>query len=174
MNWYVLKTIPGKEEQALELIQRKVDKRLWTKCRILRKQQLFRIHGIYELRRKEMFPGYLFILSGQPEALADFLEKSRDFPQMLGNQGVCITRVENTDLEFLYNACGRTLEHDMSLSTVCVDAQGIICRAEGALRPYVNKIKKQRLNKRFVIAEVPLFNRKENVLFGIRTEGDSL
>lgn len=40
----------------------------------------------------------------------------------------------------------------------------------GALKPYVGRIIRQR--HRYVTAEVPLFNRIENVLFGIRLEGD--
>ncbi|GFI48956.1 hypothetical protein IMSAGC020_00151 [Lachnospiraceae bacterium] len=80
--------------------------------------------------------------------------------------------VEGEDLRFLENVCGRNLAHDMRLSTVCVDEEGQVRSATGALKPYVGRITRQRLRHRYVTAEVPLFNRKENVLFGIRVDGD--
>lgn len=172
MNWYVMRTIPGRENQAAELVQKKIDTRLWNNCRILKKQQLFRIHGKYELSSKEMFPGYLFISSEQPKALTEALQRSHDFPQLLGEQATAIAPVEEKDLQFLRNACGQKLEHEMRLSTVKVDEQGIVQETQGALKPYMEQITRQRLNKRFVIADVPLFNRKEAILFGIRMEGD--
>ena len=172
MGWYVMRTVPGKEMKAAELVQKKVNTRLWKYCRILKKQQLFRIHGQYELSSKEMFPGYLFISSEQPKALTEELQKSRDFPQVLGEQAAAIAKVEDMDLQFLRNACGQELEHEMWLSTVEVDGRGIVCEARGVLKAYMGCVIRQRLNKRFVIAEVPLFNRKEEVLFGIRVDGD--
>lgn len=172
MGWYVLRTIPGRETQAAELLKNKVDRRLWKNCRILKKQQLFRIHGKYEMGRKEMFPGYLFVFSEQPEKLAEALERSREFPQILGNQKIAVTPLEEKDLEFLQTVCGRELEHDMRLSTVTIDKQNKITEASGALKAYLGNITKQRLNKRFVIAKVPLFNREEEILFGIRVEND--
>ena len=62
--------------------------------------------------------------------------------------------------------------HDMKLSTVEVDDEGQVKSAAGVLKPYLNQITRQRLRHRYVTARVRLFNRQEDVLFGIRMEGD--
>lgn len=175
-KWYVMHTIPGNEMEAAVLLERKVSHDLWQEYRILKKQQLFRIRGDYLLNRKELFPGYIFIHTERPDELAKELTKARQFPQLIGGrdcgQGDEFAAVENEDLHFLENVCGKNLEHDMRLSTVRVDEEGQVQSASGALKPYVGRITRQRLRHRYVTAKVPLFNRMENVLFGIRLEGD--
>ncbi|MEZ3486169.1 MAG: hypothetical protein K1W22_06135 [Lachnospiraceae bacterium] len=173
-KWYVMHTIPGKESDAVNLLGRKVSHTLWQNCRILKKQQLFRTQGNYLLSRKDMFPGYIFICTEHPEALEEELKKARQFPQLTGKQEDNLVPVENKDLRFLENVCGKDLMHDMRLSTVWVDEDGQVRSAIGALKPYVGRITRQRLRHRYVTAEVPLFNRVENVLFGIRMEGDPI
>jgi len=169
-------TLPGNEAEAISLLERKVSHKLWREYRILKKQQLFRIRGNYLLNRKELFPGYIFICTECPNELADELKRVRRFPQLIGSmacgQGDEFAAVENEDYHFLENVCGKNLEHDMRLSTVSVNEEGHVQSACGALKPYVGRITRQRLRHRYVTAKVPLFNRVENVLFGIRLEGD--
>lgn len=173
-RWYVMRTIKGKEQDAASLLDRRIDHTLWQSCRILKKQQLFRTQGSYLLSRKDMFPGYIFIYTEFSMELAEELKKSRKFPQLVGNQLDGLVPVEEADLYFLENVCGKNLGHDMGLSTVQVDGKGCVQSANGALKPYVGRIIRQRLRHRYVTAEVPLFNRCENVLFGIRMEGDPI
>lgn len=106
--------------------------------------------------------------------MAEELKKARQFPHLVGNQGDNLVPVEDKDLRFLENVCGKELAHDMRLSTVRVDEGGQVQNASGALEPYVGWITRQRLRHRYVTAEVPLFNRRENVLFGIRLDGDPM
>lgn len=171
-KWYVMRTIPGKEEEAVSLLNRKIPETLWGACRILRKQQLFRVKGEYLLGTKTMFPGYLFVRTETPKDLCRELKKSREFPQLLEDEKEQIAAVEPEDLRFLQGICGKDLERDMKLSTVEVDESGQVIKAAGALRSYVGRIRRQRLRHRYVTAEVELFHRREDVLFGIRMEGD--
>lgn len=171
-KWYVMRTIPGKEEDAVSLLNRKIDYHLWMKCQILWKQQLFRVKGEYLVSRKKMFPGYVFIKTECSGKLREMLQRSREFPQLVESGREELVTVEQEDLRFLQSICGRELEHDMGLSTVEIDADGQVRNAEGALKEYVGRIRRQRLRHRYVTAEVELFNRREDVLFGIRVEGD--
>ncbi len=174
MSWYVLGTALGKEETAAELLKKKVDHALWENCRVLKKQQLFRIQGKYLLNRKELFPGYLFIETQYPDRLAKELEKARDFPQFIGNGNTGIAAVEEKDLSFLRDICGEDLDEDMGLSLVRTDGEDRVTEAWGALKPYLKDIVRQRLRQRYVIAKVPLFGRREEVLFGIRLPDDKI
>ena len=167
-----MRTIKGKEQEAASLLDRRIDHTLWQSCRILKKQQLFRTQGRYLLSRKDMFPGYIFVRTEFPEGLRDELRKARQFPQLVCSQKDELVPVEKDDLLFLEKVCGKELAHDMRLSTVQVDEAGLVRSASGALKSYVGRITRQRLRHRYVTAEVPLFNRRENVLFGIRMDGD--
>ena len=174
MKWYVLVTTPGKETEAAQLLEAKVDHRLWKYLRVPKKQQLFRFQGRYVWNRKVMFPGYFFVASDVPEELKKELQKARAFPWLVGEEKTKIVAVEKKDLEFLQNVCGEYLDEDMGLSLVKIDDQGRVTEAFGALKPYLEDIVRQRLRQRYVIAKVPLFGRTEEVLFGIRLPEDEI
>ena len=55
-NWYALRTVPGKEEAAAELLRQTVDPALWDVCSVLKKQKLFRADGKLILDTELMFP----------------------------------------------------------------------------------------------------------------------
>ena len=154
-KWYVMRTVPGKEAKAAELMERTVDRNLWKQWRILKKQKLFRAKGHLFLNTEDMFPGYIFVETGHPEELQEELGKSREYPALLGNQGtgkhsVEVIPVEGKDLEFLKSVCGPELDK------------------------YENRITRKRLRKRYVLAQIDLFCRKEDILFGICMPGDEI
>ena len=177
-QWYVMRTVPGKEEDVLELIERTIDRKLWRQCRVLRKKKLFRVDGRLILNTELMFPGYLFIETGNPEQLREKLERSREYPKLIG-EGSAGRRdgmipVEPEDLAFLKNICGEDLQKEMDLSPVETDEDGNLVHVAGILKTYENRIVRKRLRKRYVLAEVPLFRRKEKILFGICLPGDRI
>lgn len=173
-NWFVMHTEEGKEEQALELMQRKLSRKLWRQCRILYKEKLLRTNGSLLCTTQMMFPGYIFIQTDYPEELKEELIKARQFPKLLGNEDMDIIAVEDKDLHFLQNICGENLQYTMGLSEVEADEEGNITCIHGVLKRYAGQITKKRLRKRYVLAEVPLFNRMETVLFGIVLPDDRI
>lgn len=173
-RWYVMRTVPGREQEAAGLMERTLDRKLWDQCRILGKKKLFRADGRLILTRETMFPGYLFVETDAPERLADELVKSREYPKFIGNGPADIVAVEEADMRFLESICGDGLQNDMELSPVEVDGEGNLTHIEGVLKQYEDRIVRKRLRKRYVLAEVPLFQRKEKVLFGICLPEDGI
>ena len=173
-KWYVMRIVPGKEAEALELMGRTVDPRLWTKRRILKKQKLFRVKGHLFLNVEDLFPGYIFVETEHPKELSEALERSREYPKLIGNVKAEIIPVEEKDLEFLKNVCGEDLQKPMALSEVEADEAGNLIHIGGILKNYENRIIRKRLRKRYVLAEIDLFSRKEDILFGIRMPGDEI
>lgn len=173
-KWYVMRTVPGKEAKAAELIERTVEHRLWVKWRILKKQKLFRVKGHLFLNVEDLFPGYIFVKTEHPQELSEALERSREYPRMIGNVKAEIIPVEEKDLEFLKNVCGYDLQKPMELSEVEADEEGNLIHIDGILKNYENRIIRKRLRKRYVLAEIDLFSRKEDILFGIRMPGDEI
>ncbi len=94
-QWYVLKTVPGREQRAADLVKRAVTPGLWEECRVLRKIKVFRSGGALHFPEDVLFPGYVFVRTDCPEALEKELRRSGDFPQFPS-----ITPVEPADLTF--------------------------------------------------------------------------
>lgn len=173
-NWFVMRTVPDKEEEAAALMQRVLPNHLWKQCRVLYKQKLFKTAGRYLVTKEKMFPGYLFIQTDQAKELQKELNKARKFPKLIGNQNVDVVPVTDRELGFLKSTCGEELQYTMGLSRIQVDEEGNITRIEGVLKPYVEQITRKRLRKRYVLARVELFNRVEDILFGIVLEKDEI
>lgn len=172
-NWYALRSVPGKEEAAAELLRQTVDPALWDVCSVLKKQKLFRADGKLILDTELMFPGFIFVKTDQMGELAEVLERSREYPRPVGEKE-CPLRIEDEDLQFLQQVCGERLDVPMGLSEVEADDEGNLIRVSGILKPYSGKIVRKRLRKRYVIVEINLFHRTETILFGIYLVGDNI
>lgn len=176
-NWFVLRTVPGKEEEAVLLMQKKLDRKLWIQCRVLKKEKLLRSGGQLFMYKEDMFPGYIFIQTDCPAELQEELNKAGKFPSFIGNRQsgrIDIVPVEDEDLKFLKSVCGDSLQKDMTLSKVKTDEEGTLQRIDGILSQYKDRIVKKRLRGRYVLVSVRLFNREEDVLFGIRLDTDEI
>ncbi len=178
-KWYILRTFNEQEDEAASLVHRVIPKSMCSLCRIPRKLKVFRLSGEFRLVEDVMFPGYLFVKTTCPEKLHNELKKSREFPQFFPfgkdemGKNEWMT-VEKEDLAFLQKVCGMELQSVMGVSDVLLGENKKIVKAHGALEHYVHQIVKQNLHRRFAVAEVPLFNRRQTVLFGIRLEQDLL
>lgn len=168
-QWYVLKTVPGREQRAADLIKRAVTPGLFKECRVLRKIKVFRSGGALHFPEDVLFPGYIFVRTACPEALEEELKRSGEFPQFPS-----VTPVEPADLTFLKHVCGRKLERPMGVTRLTLDGDSRIIRADGILNGYLNRIVKLNLHKRFALAKVELFGRSQPVLFGICLEQDGV
>ena len=134
-NWYAMKTMPEKEEEAAELIRRTIPPSLWKSCTILQKKKLFRADGKLILSMEKMFPGYLFLQTDWIQDVSKMLKRSREYPHLLGEGGGQAVRMEEKDLAFLKQVCGEQLDQPMGLSQVEADEEGNLIRVEGILRP---------------------------------------
>ncbi|MEH2932872.1 transcription termination/antitermination NusG family protein [Candidatus Ventrimonas sp. KK005] len=176
-NWYVLRTYEDQEYEALSLLESVIPKNLWSMCRIPEKLKVFRISGELRLVKDILFPGYLFIQTAHPKELYKELKKSREFPQFLyfgkNETGEEMIPVSFLDLAFLQNVCGPELQSPMGITEIVLGENRQILKANGVLKNYINQIVRLNLHKRFAVASIPLFNRSQTVLFGIRLEQDS-
>ena len=176
-NWYILRTYTEQEYEAAALLNHAVPKSLYSLCRIPQKLKVFRKGGQFRLLKDIMFPGYLFIKTAYPEKLQKELKKSREFPQFFpfgknktGEDELIPVSVQ--DLIFLQHVCGMELQSTMGVSDIMLGENKQIVKAYGALEHYISRIVKLNLHRRFAIAEIPLFNRSQTVLFGIRLDQD--
>lgn len=175
-KWYVLRAKEGREEAAADLLVKKCRDGLLDNCRVLKKRQLLRSGGRFYPIERLLFPGYVLVQTADPEGLCELVLCSREFPQP-GEDGSIRKRpvmipVEQEDMEFLQSVCGPRLSHEMGISCVHVDENHSITDAEGAIVPYLDRIRKVNLHKRYALVEVSLFQRSETILFPIELEQD--
>lgn len=176
-NWYVLRTYKDQEYEAVFLVDTAVSKSLYSLCRVPKKLKVFRIGGELRLVEEIMFPGYLFIQTECPKELCEELKKSRELPRFLpfgrDDKGEeVLIPVSSVDLDFLQNVCGEGLQLPMGITEIFLGENRKVLKARGALERYVDRIVRLNLHKRFAVAEIPLFQRSQTVLFGICLEQD--
>ena len=186
-QWFVLSTEPGRELQAAELLNRVISRSLCSLCCIPRKTKVFRSGGRLHLVEDVLFPGYLFVRTERPDELSRELKRARAFPQPVGigsrvsnggsvssegSGGRLLVPVEAPDLRFLQDVCGENLQQVMGVTRLLLGRENEILEARGVLEHYLGRIRRLNLHKRFAVVEVDLFNRKQEILFGVQLEQD--
>lgn len=173
-QWYVLHTKQGQEAYAESLVQKKISPSIYSVCRVLKKKKIFRSGGVLHILEDVMFPGYLFIKTDSPEELVDSLKRARNFPQMIEKDINPLVPVEQKDICFLKAVCGEELDKTMGVTAVRIGENNEVISAKGILNQYLDKVVKINLHKRFALAEVELFHRKQKVLFSLFLENDQI
>lgn len=176
-KWYILRTEKGQEYEGAALIGRVIPRSLYTLCSIPKKAKPFRYRGIFHPVEDIMFPGYVFVYSREPERLHRELQKSREFPQFVvfGKDKMGedeLVPVSPQDLSFLQEVCGAKLQRVMGITDIVLGDNRQLLEVKGVLEHYVDRVVKLNLHKRFAVAEIPLFNRSQQIFFGIRLAGD--
>lgn len=171
-QWYVLSTVSGREQETAKFLERAISRDLCDICCIPRKMKVFRSGGCLHLMEDVMFPGYIFVKTKLPGELSKELLKAKKFPQFIRGDGMELVPVESQDLDFLQDVCGKNLQQTMGVTKLSLGMGNEILEAKGILKNYLKKIVKLNLHKRFAVVEIELFNRKQEVLFGLQLEQD--
>lgn len=188
--WYVIQTTAGNEEKLAFRIDRILAKSLYKECFVIRSERLKRLGEEWRIQARPLFPGYVFIETGQPEDI--FLEL-RGIPKalrILGSGKSVFTAVEDGEQRFLEMICGTGPESGetneqaggtadkqrvVRLSEVKTDPEGKIEMLRGPLGLFEKQIERINFHKRYAVARVRLCGREQTVLFGLkpwREEGD--
>ena len=147
--WYVIQVVTGKEEETKNVIDKELSRQFFEDCFYIRRERVWRRDGQCIVHLETMFPGYLFISTDQPE------------------EDIFLT-VSQEEREFLENLLDEDPEDVVRLSKVTVNEEKEILTAEGPLRHYVDWIVKKKLRLRYVMIEMELFEKKREILIGIK------
>lgn len=171
-QWYVLSAVSGREQEAAELLELVISHDWWNICCVPRKTKVFRSGGALHLVDAVMFPGYIFVKTEFPKELSRELLRARKLPQFVSSDDRLLVPVEERDLQFLKDVCGENLQQVMGVTRLFLNGENKILEAKGILRHYLENIVKLNLHKRFAAVEIELFNRKQEILFGLQLEQD--
>lgn len=166
--WYVIQVVTGKEEETKNVIDKELSRQFFEDCFYIRRERVWRRDGQCIVHLETMFPGYLFISTNQPEILHAELKTIPKITKLLRSEGNVFLTVSQEEKEFLENLMDDDQENVVRLSKVTVNEEKEILTAEGPLRHYVDRIVKKKLRLRYVMIEMELFEKKREILIGIK------
>lgn len=165
MGWYILQCRIGQEKQRLITLKKKLTSNAAEDIFLFQCQRLWKNDGCWKLVRKDMFPGYIFIQSGNPEYLSDELKQLKGIVKAMEEPGYLFS-VYQEEEQYLRELCGK--EHVLNISYGYKDQKaGVSHIIKGPLYGWENRIKKLDWHKRYAQIEIPVLRRYATVWAGI-------
>ncbi len=171
--WYAIQTITGKEEAAIETIQKLIDPKICENCFLLKREAIWRIQGRCQVHTERLFPGYVFLCTSNPEEFYRQLKLVPQYTRILGKEEEKFYPISQEEELFLKDLLQEDPEYTVRLSNVEVDEQGNIVACKEPLKAYLSCVVKKRIRLRYVVIRVQLFGKEREILLGIRLKGDS-
>jgi len=152
---YVLQVLGGKEERTRDLIAKLVNPEICRECFVPYCEVSQCHHGAWQTSKKIMFPGYLFIETGDVKTLAVELGKVPSLTKLLGNSEkfVPLSKQEVNLIERFTNG-----GHVMEKSTGVIEGDEVKV-FEGPLQGLEGLVKKIDRHKRLAFLEIQMFGR---------------
>lgn len=170
--WYVLQTITGKEEELVQMIHKIVSPTCYSKCftayyeRIWRKQQRSIVHV------ERLFPGYVFILTEQPETLFLQLKRVPAMSKLIADGEYTFLALNTAEEIYMRNLLGESRDYIAHLSYVETDGKGHVGYISGPLSHYKNQVVRFQFKKRYAIVKLELLGESKTVALGIILKED--
>ena len=96
--WYVAQVQAGRESSTLEMCRRLVPPSVMEDCFMPEYEVMWKIRGEWRLVKRLLFPGYLFFVTDDPEALNRELSR---VPMPIGSGGIAEKRSPRPDFALL-------------------------------------------------------------------------
>ena len=165
--WYLLSCRKQEEKKILTICKKKLPQSVADDIFILTFDRMRRYEGTWHLERQLMFPGYVFLISGDPEQLYRSLKPVIGLTKLLktGDQIISLTESE---IQFLLRFGGT--EQLVKMSTGFVEQAQVII-LDGPLKGMEGYIKKIDRHRREASLELPMFGRILDVKVGLEIIG---
>lgn len=163
MSWYVLQCRTGQEETIIRSCRQHLSSQALQSAFLFRCERLWRVDGAWKLVEKEMFPGYVFLDSREPELLYQELEQYRNILRVMEEPGYLISVYEE-EKKNLLKLCGT--HHYMKMSYGYKE-DGVDHITEGPLKELKDQIIRIDWHRRFAQVELMVARKKAIVWAGI-------
>lgn len=163
--WYVIQTVGGREQHALNLIMKLVEPALIEEVFIPRYETKKRIKGMWVNHAEVMLPGYLFVVTDNPEKLeSELRQKIPLFTKILHNDDVFVPLNEK-EVAFV-NAFMKPGSRIAEVSTGVIEGDQIVI-LNGPLLGQTGLIKKIDRHKRLAYLSINILGRQKTVKLGL-------
>ena len=180
-NLYVIRTATGKEEQLIESIIRIVgdfndEHGLYDVCFSLAYEDVWRYQGRSYIDIKRMFPGYIFIVTDEPERMYEIIKRIPQYAQLMSEnveEEKCFLNLPNVEAEYLFSMIEKNDEGDYCVHrSFVVRRDNRVVQAYGALEKHLTDVVQADYKKRRVIVEKQILGQTRRIKFCIYDECD--
>ena len=162
--------ISGQENRTVFLVEKMVSKGILESCFVPVRRLRKKYHGAWHEVTEKLFPGYVFMISKQPQLLYEELKRIPALTRLLGRCGEYVTPLPEKDvrmMEKLQNGMvdGGALE--VGISRIAVEEGSQIRILSGPLKDLEGQIRKVNLHKRIAEVEMEFMGSRSVVYLGV-------
>jgi transcriptional antiterminator NusG len=189
--WLVMQVVSGREGHTVLLMERILSREVLEKCFVPMRRMKKKYQGSWKEITEKLFPGYVFLISEQPQLLYDELKQIPVLTKLLGNCEEYFTPLSEDDVRLLkklqdlkgeqegignrdWIRCGQQEAPVAGLSKVIVGEEKTIKIISGPLKNLEGRIKKVNLHKRVAVVETEFMGNRSAIHLGIEIVGDNL
>lgn len=178
MQWYLLKTWVGKEEELVQEIRRTVPPSMYKECFVIYQKRVWRKQQRSVVHVEVLFPGCVFLVcekidSGdKKDSVYARLEKVPAITQLMNCEGFSMFPMMKEDVDFLVRISGR--DHMVGLSYVLKREDGQTCIMSGPLRECQGQIERYQFKKRYAMVRQRLWGESQVIVLGILLKEDAV
>lgn len=195
VQWYLLKTWTGREEELVREVQKIVPPQMYEECFVIWQERIWRKQQKSIVHMEPLFPGCVFLTCREREAgaegkdlpgnkaaagsedvaeneavtenrsLLQSLEKIPAAAQMMAGGVFTILPMTGEDGQFLEKISGD--EHVVRLSYVQKDEEGNICKLSEPLKVFQGQVERFQLKKRYAMVRHRLWGEERTFVLGI-------
>ena len=168
--WYVMQVVSGQENRTVFLVEKIISEEILNSCFIPVRRLRKKFHGTWQEVTEKLFPGYVFLISEQPQLLYEELKQIPALTKLLGRCEGFFTPLSEKDvrmLEKLRNRMGDSGNLEVEISKIAVEEGNQIRILSGPLMELEGQIKKVNLHKRIAVVEVEFMGSKSLVHLGV-------
>lgn len=142
--WYVIQTKTGQEESTRERFEKMLPNHSYEDCKVLYYVKKKKYLGEWHEERERFLPGYLFLVTDEPEPALEALDRMTEFTRLLGT-GNSFCPIREEEEEVLNKLTNGKDEIGMSYGVI---EKGILKVRSGVLTGMESRIKKIDRHKR--------------------------
>lgn len=162
--WCVVHVRDREERRVEEFIAGLLPKNINAQCFHLTRSRKKRFEGRWQTIQEELFPGYVFIDTDDPDRIYRELKKAPRL-KLLFSDDEYVSTLEQNESDFIELIADKN--GDIGISRVMVDEDGTIRYLSGPLHSVRDKVRKVNLHKRIAEVETSLMGRKQLLYLGI-------
>lgn len=165
--WYVIQVRTGTEEEIQRQCETIIDKSILEKSFIPKYEQERKYQGEWHTELKALFPGYVFLVSGEKEKLFFELKRIIGLTKLLGT-GETIVPLTDEEISFLLRLGGE--EQNVKMSEGIIENDRVVVLS-GPLKGNEGLIRKIDRHKRKAWLEIEMFGRMVEMQVGLEVVG---
>lgn len=170
-KWYVIQTVSSEENKVIDYISKYENqtdnegKTVVKDCFVPKRELRKKIKGEWRTVTERIFPGYIFMVTDDPEKLFYLLKDVPRMTKLLGRDKDGFIELKSSEVDFISRIGNDRKDHTIKMSKIGFDENDkvILSGDLSTMNGYIKKIDKHR---RQAIVEVEMFGRKTEIYAG--------